>query len=313
MTKPFKPMLAEDVVDFTTLIYPLYGSFKVDGVRALMKEDLWLPRSLKQFGNKAAVDWFEGWGVDLNLMEGEATLGGNPTLPNLCRATTSALSSHDGAPEIHWWIFDHLDPDPSRPLTFSDRLTLMKKRFKELGRANAKKARVHLLEQKLLRTPAEVEAFEKEALQLGYEGIVLKSPDGLYKHGRSTLKSQQFLRVKRFVTAEIRITGFVERQQNNNEATVNKLGHKTRSSHKANKVGVGTLGTIQGMVVSGPFTGQDIEIGTGWDAVTGQWIWDNRDKLLTELVEFQYFPLGVKDKPRFPTFLGFRAKFDMSN
>ena len=308
-----KPMLAEDVVSFDTLRYPLYGSFKVDGVRAIMPEDRLKPRSLKEFGNRWVPDYFSQFSAELRFFDGELILGKDPAAPNLCRMTTSALSTHEGQPDIHWWLFD-IAPSPLIKdlvnMTFSDRLALLKRRHKALS---AKvRPYVHLLEQRLLRTAGEAEAMEHEALSRGYEGLVLKDPNGTYKFGRSTLRSQQFLRVKRFADAEVKILGFVERQKNNNEAMINKLGHKTRSSHKANKVGIGTLGTIVGEVLTGPFKGRTVEIGTGFDAATAAWIWANKARLVNEIGKFSYFPHGCKDLPRFPVWQGFRAQFDMS-
>lgn len=302
----FKPMLAEDVVDFESLTYPLYGSFKVDGVRALMLDGGLTPRSLKQFPNRPMAEVFNRWSAQLALFDGELTLGVDPAAPNLCRSTTSATSSLDGPTDLYWWVFDVAILGYS----FSDRLGMMKTRHKRLP-TEARK-RVRLLEQRLLRTPDEARKMEEEALALGYEGLVLKDPNGDYKCGRSTLKSQQFLRVKRFADAEVKILGFAERMKNNNEAKRNELGHQTRSSHKANKAGADTLGTIVGEVLTGPFKGKTVEIGTGWDAATGAWIWANKARLIHEVGKFSYFPHGCKDLPRFPVWQGFRAKFDMS-
>jgi DNA ligase-1 len=305
-----KPMLAEDVVSFETLRYPLYGSFKIDGVRAIMPPGMGLvPRSLKTFGNKHLTGWFNANRHILQGMDGELTLGSNPAIPNLCRFTTSATSSHDGEPDIHWWIFDKLPVGGQEP--FSKRVAELKKIFKDRTPAAWSRMRVHLVEQRLIRNAAEAEAFEHEALARGYEGIVLKSPDGAYKYGRSTLKEQAFLRVKRFADAEGEILRVTERQKNNNEVTINELGHTTRSSHKANKAGSGTLGTITIKVFNGPFKGVEVDVGTGWDADTAQDLWNRRDALPGRLIKFSYFPIGCKDKPRFPVFQGFRSSVDL--
>lgn len=304
-----KPMLAEDVVSFETLTYPLYGSFKVDGVRGLMVDQKLKPRSLKDFANKAVREFFDTHGKLLDGFDGELTLGADPAPAGvrLCNVTSSALTTIDGSPEIHWWIFDYVSDE----LVFEDRVRLIRKWFKDRGARQLAKMRVHMLEQHLIKSPADAMDLEAKALALGYEGIVLKSLDGRYKYGRSTLRSQQFLRVKRFDDAEGKIVGFVERQQNNNEATVNKLGHKTRSSHKANKVGAGTLGTLKVLMLNGQFKDKIIEVGTGWDAATGQQIWDNKDGMTHKIVKVRYFGHGCKDLPRFPTFQGFRDPADM--
>lgn len=307
-----KPMLAEDVVSFETLRYPLYGSYKVDGVRALMVDGQLKPRSLKEFGNRWVPEYFNQFSAELSFFDGELVLGKDPAAPNLCRLTASAMATREGQPDVHWWLFD-IAPSPLIKdlvnMTFADRSALLKRRYKALSARV--KPYVHLLEQRLIRTAAEAEAFEAEALHFGYEGIVLKGLDGLYKYGRSTLKSQQFLRVKRFSDAEGKIIGFVERQQNNNEATRNKLGHQVRSSHKANKVGAGTLGTLKVLMINGQFKDKIIEVGTGWDAATGQEIWANKDAMTDRLVKVRYFGHGCKDLPRFPTFQGFRDETDL--
>jgi DNA ligase-1 len=309
--KPFKPMLAEDVVDFASLTYPLYGSFKVDGVCAVMPEKHLLPRSLKEFGNKPTVVAYDLYADILTGMHGELTLGKDPAPKGvrLCHLTSSALSTHDDQPDIHWWIFD-LCGEAHRDLSFSDRRALLIKRFKAMP--SAMKKRVHLLEQRLIRTPSEAEAFLEEALTKGYEGAMFKSPTQTYKCGRSTVKSQHNLRAKPTADCEAKIIGFVEKQKNGNEATVNKLGHKTRSSHKANKTGSDTLGALLIEIINGPFKGVTMNVGTGWTDDEALWIWRNKTKLANEIIKLNYFPFGCKDKPRHPVWNGMRAKFDMS-
>ena len=43
-----------------------------------------------------------------------------------------------------------------------------------------------------------------------------------------------------------------------------------------------------------------------------QEIWDNRDKYLGKLASVRYMSVGLKDKPRVPSFIGWRDKDDMS-
>jgi DNA ligase-1 len=308
-----KPTLAADVEDFTKLRYPLYGSFKVDGVRGLMPDRHLLPRSLKEFGNEPTIRWFDGWAESLQGMDGELTLGADPAPKGvrLCHATSSALSTHDTPAEIHWWIFD-LCGDRFEDLPFSQRRGLLIDRFRRMGAATQKKLRVHLLEQRLIRTPEEAVDFVAEALALGYEGAVFKDPTLPYKNGRSTLRSQHLLRAKPTASCEAKILGFIEEMKNNNEATINKLGGKTRSSHKANKTGTDTLGALMVEILNGPFKGVSVKVGTGWTDAEASWIWANKTKLSTAIVKMKYFPLGCKDKPRHPVWDSFREKFDVS-
>ena len=56
-------------------------------------------------------------------------------------------------------------------------------------------------------------------------------------------------------------------------------------------------------------TGVEFEIGSGFTAEQRLDFWAN--KYIGEIVKYSYFEVGAKDKPRFPTYLGFRSKDDM--
>jgi DNA ligase-1 len=151
-------------------------------------------------------------------------------------------------------------------------------------------------------------SWEESYLTAGYEGVMLRHPGGPYKQGRSTAKEAWLLKVKRFVDAEARVIGFSEAQHNANEAKRNELGQLERSSHKAGKVGKQTLGAL---TVKDLKTGVEFDIGTGFTADQRQVFWTTGDNLIGKVVKYKSQPTGVKDKPRFPVFLGFRGNVDM--
>ena len=93
---------------------------------------------------------------------------------------------------------------------------------------------------------------------------------------------------------------------NGNEATTNELGRTKRSSHQAGKTGRGDLGAL---IVR--FYDVEFNIGTGFDDVERAEIWNHRDRFLGKLAKFKYFSVGVKDAPRHPVFLGWRAGVDL--
>ena len=92
-----------------------------------------------------------------------------------------------------------------------------------------------------------------------------------------------------------------------------RTGKPKRSAHKAGKVGKGTLGALLCKGLPGtPFAGVGIRIGSGFTKAERQELWDNRAHLKGDLAKFKYFPLGSKDGPRFPVFLGIRDPNDAS-
>ena len=143
--------------------------------------------------------------------------------------------------------------------------------------------------------------------RMGGEGLILRNPDGVYKFGRSTPKQQLSIKVKFFEQDEFEIVGFEERYTNTNETTINELGYTSRSSHKDNLVPTNTLGSL--VLKCGDTT---FKCGTGFTDEQRQEIWDNRDKYLGKLVSVRYMSVGLKERPRIPSFIGWRDSEDMS-
>jgi DNA ligase-1 len=159
-----------------------------------------------------------------------------------------------------------------------------------------------------IRSEEELEKCESEYLDAGFEGLMLRDPSALYKHGRSTLKQQTLIKVKRFSDSEAIVLGFDELEHNENEKAVNELGRSKRSSHQDGKVLAGTLGALR---VRDIVSGVEFNIGTGLTAQDRQVIWDNQQNFVGKLAKYKFFPVGIKDKPRHPVFLGWRSELDI--
>lgn len=284
----FKPMLASPA-DLNNLKFPLLASPKLDGIRAVVINGVLMSRSLKPIPNKHVQKLFGAY----EYFDGELIVG-EPTAKNCFNVTTSGVMSVDGEPDVRFHVFDHIQH-------YYDRYNA---RFKP-GKFNLRE-RVVAVPQTLVHSLAELLALEEQRLDEGYEGLILRDPDAGYKFGRSTTKEGILLKLKRFLDDEAHIVGLVEQMHNGNEATTNELGRTKRSSHKENKTGKNTLGAFQVL-----WKGIEFEIGTGMDDELRQHVWDNRDKYIGKLVKFKYFPVGVKDKPRHPVFLGFRDVKDL--
>jgi DNA ligase-1 len=165
--------------------------------------------------------------------------------------------------------------------------------------------------------------FETEALDAGYEGVIFRSPDGLHKNGRATVKGGTYMRIKRFIDFEGTIVGFTEAMENTNEAKTNELGRTERSTHQANMVPKGMIGNITLKAlkdVKDPFTKQvliakDQEVLCGAGSMTHEdriRFWNAPSLLVGQVGKAKFFPKGQKDKPRFPIYQGVRATEDMS-
>jgi DNA ligase-1 len=283
-----KPMLAATLDDVADLKFPAYASTKLDGVRALVSQNgKLLSRSLKPFPNPHVNKLFGR--RELAGLDGELILG-SPTAADVFRVTSGACQRDTGEPDMKFHVFDRWE----RQGTFLDWLHSTKL---------AAKAPVCYVPQYRVENATELLALEEKVLDEGYEGLILRSPTGLYKFGRSTLREQGMLKLKRFTDGEAVVIGVEEELHNANKAKRNELGRTARSSAKAGLVPTGRMGALQ---VRDMRTGVEFSIGTGFDSEDREAKWP-----LGGIVKYKSFQVGVKDKPRFPVFLGRRMKEDM--
>lgn len=292
-SQTMKPMLAA-ATDGKHLTYPLLLSPKLDGIRCLIIDGVACGRSLKPLPNKYVQKLFGR--PELNGLDGELIVG-LPTAKEVFQTTSSGVMSIEGEPEVMFHVFD----DFLETGGFQRRLHIAQRRIKKAKCCVA-------VDHWKIEVADDLNRWEEDYLAMGYEGVMLRHPDGPYKHGRSTAKEGWLLKAKRFEDSEARIIGFSELMHNANEAKRNELGHLERSSKKAGKQGAQVLGSF---IVKDLKTGVEFDIGTGFTASQRQELWNVGDNLMGRIIKYKSQPTGVKDKPRFPVFLGFRDNRDL--
>lgn len=310
-----KPLLADDWKE-EKLVFPLIGQPKIDGVRGLNMVGKLTGRSLKQFGNKHATQYFSH--SSLIGFDGEMAAE-SEVHPDLCRLTTSALASHAGEPWIMWHLFDYVTPE-TRNNGYEYRWhygNLMREKLEDSNPDLA--SHLRMVSSVFLRNRDELEEFDSKNLELGYEGTILRDPNAPHKEGRSGSKPILW-RIKRFVDFEFLITGYEEGEHNANEATINPLGYTERSTHQANMVPNGMIGALLGLVVKDvEIGGVMFEAGSPIKVAAGRMTHDERKRyfenfglLNNKIGKAKVFPKGMKDKLRFPTFQSLRDPADIS-
>lgn len=311
-----KPLLADDYVE-SKLAFPIIGQPKIDGVRALNSNGRFTGRSLKTFKNIYATDRYS---VDaLAGFDGEVAHG-PANSPTLCRDTSSALGAIFGQPELAWWLFDYVTPESVR-MPYELRYAALSDRLIELERnAPALWRDMRIVPARELLSVEDLEEYDAENLAAGYEGTILRDPRALHKEGRSG--SKPFLwRVKRFTDFEFVIHGLVEGEQNGNAAKVNELGRTERSTHQRNMYANGMVGALTGTVLSPVKDGSRVLLAAGQPVRVGagclthderKRYFENPGEIIGRVGKAKFFPKGVKDKLRFPTFQSFRQAADIS-
>lgn len=310
-----KPLLAQNYVE-SKLVFPLGAQMKIDGVRGLTTEGYLTGRSLKKHKNKFTTAFYSS--PEYAFLDGELAAE-DERHPDLCRITSSALSTIQGEPFTFWHVFDCLRKEILHAPYVERHKYLAQYIAYEHSQGRCQHAKV--VPMIVCNTLADLKALDERWLEMGYEGTIIRGLNAPHKEGRSTINQGQLLRIKQFIEAEAVVFSLEEGNTNENEAQINELGRTFRTSHQENKVPNGVVGNMQcqvredveweGKVVIQ--RGQMITVSPGnMDHTMRKYYWENPNEIVQRVIKFKFFPKGIKDKPRFPTYVCHRSAEDMS-
>ena len=282
-----KPMLACSTIPaLSDIAYPVIATPKIDGIRCLIVDGVPVTRNLKPIPNRHVTEVLSA--MDLPNLDGELTVVGD------FNSVQSALMSRGGSPDFMYNVFDLVDES----MPYMERLG-------ELKTLNVECCVVKIVPSVYCLGQTELASHYKHWLAEGFEGAIVRAPQGPYKFGRSTQKQGWMLKLKNFNDAEAEVIGVEELMHNDNEPELDNLGRTVRSSHQENHVPMDALGAL---VCT--YKGQTFKIGTGFTAEQRRAIWLDPDTI-GKLAKFKYQELSKYGVPRFPVFLGFRDRGDM--
>lgn len=290
----FSTMLAGKA-DPAKIKFPALASPKLDGVRAHVIDATVVSRNLLPFKNPEIQRIYGR--KEFNGLDGEFMVG-SPTDPAAFRQT-GVLNSHGGdcsAVKLH--VFDD----------FTNPHHEFRNRIEDAHRRIWDFPQFQIVNHFSIPDLVHLDAMESQFLEMGYEGLMLRDPAGRYKFGRSTTNEGLLLKVKRFEDGEADVLGAEERMHNANEKTLIKNGKATRNTKKEGKVATGMLGAL---LVRDRKTGVEFSVGSGFTDTERLALWAQPQLYVGKIVKYQFFPTGSKDKPRFPTFKGFRDPIDL--
>lgn len=292
----FSAMLAHHMEDESELrdskYYPLYSSFKLDGIRGINRgTGFVVSRSDKPLPSGYVQSEFrhgELAGLDGELVVRDVRPG------FVYKDTFSAVMTYGATTPVDWWVFDHIT---SNTKPFDVRYEMLKEHLRLFGQENIK-----LVEQRRVNNWDELLMHEREALDAGFEGLVVRRGDVPYKYGRSTGVQQWMVAFVRHATSEVIIEGIYEGLQNTNPAIIDSRGYTTRSSHIAQMVGKDLAG---GFYVRDIHTNCQFKIGVaeGMTLEDRTEVWKNQEKYVGRISKYKYKPYGMDVAPRQPVML----------
>lgn len=292
-------MKGEQVTDYSIIKWPKYGSFKIDGFRAVVS-DIARTSGMKEFPNRHVHNSFKGLLPPGVTLDGELVVGKRKG-PGVLNRTSSGITSEDGIPDWNFWVFDA----PRLGVAWIDRVRLAKRLVKDL-----RHPQIRMVKHVLIEDLDQMLLFLRTSLDHGFEGIILDDPDAEYKQGKFTLRQQGRMKIKPFISCEARITDYYEEMENTNEAKTDLTGRSRRSSAKAGKKGKGTLGGLIGLDT---VTGEPVRCGSGISDALRKELWSRRHELPGGFFTYEKQAVGEKNKPRHATFKAIRPAWDLDS
>ena len=272
--------------------FPYAATPKIDGIRFLMVGGVALTRSFKPIRNEYLQKILSS-----NLPEG---IDGELTSGSTFQECSSIMRIK-GEPDFKVWIFDFVNP--------KGEVKPYKERMDELRKfENFNIPSYEILFPTIVSNQEQIDHLMINNLNAGYEGLMLRDPNGIYKFGRSSVKENILLKVKEFMDDEAEIIFFREKMINTNEGLKDNFGRTKRSSCQD---GLKPSGTLGGFILRNS-EGLEFSCGSGLNDALRDEIWKNQSKYLGKLVKYKYMSKGIKELPRHPVFIGFRDETDLS-
>ena len=163
-----KPLLAGKF-DSEKAKFPYAATPKIDGIRFLMVGGAALTRSFKPIRNKYLQKILSS-----NLPEG---IDGELTSGSTFQECSSIMRIK-GEPDFKVWIFDFVNPN--------DEVKPYKERMNELRKFESFNIPSYeILFPTIVSNQEQIDQLMIKNLNAGYEGFMLRAPNGIYKFGRS--------------------------------------------------------------------------------------------------------------------------------
>jgi DNA ligase-1 len=195
--KTFSPMLAKTFDHGKHLHYPLYIQPKIDGLRCLAHPHGLFSRTGCPFLGLDAIQhdikrYFLGQ-QGVVVVDGELYSEEMPfeELSGYCRRQKEVPSGK----KVVFHVFDVIHQRDDMP--FEDRIRLFPKETEH----------IRCVPTRQIETPEQIETNLKEFVGEGYEGIILRNKDGVYRKGHRSWDLQKY---KLFQEEEFEITGHTE-------------------------------------------------------------------------------------------------------
>jgi len=305
-----RPMLAPSKIATREMLagkYPWLVSRKFDGIRCLMLESKLTSRNGKITPNTNL--WAILSSARSHCAKNGIVLDGELWSPELSfQEIMSVVMSEDKeVPEsLNYHIFDCLFRGEWEQEYASSYVPFRTRYWRYIQLALP---RVVAVVQKVCEDWESIESLYNEELARGGEGVMIRNPNGEYKHNRCTVREANMFKLKPFDLADAIVTGYepLNVMDEDVDRDVDPFGRSGAVHKKGDRHDVEALGALIVQSESGLV---EFRIGSGFDFRGGakdrKLLWEKRTSLIGQWVRYKSTQVGIKNKPRFPVFISFR-------
>lgn len=291
------------------------ASTKYDGNRCLVLSGIAFTRSMKPFPNKhlpaflkrlIEVSRVQDYGFDMELYDS--------TLAHHAKHT-SIFNSHDKPiPDtMGVYIFDAFEraewESACKGVAFRHRIgtyTDIVDAFRAQGHKQ-----YHAVKQVEVASVEELQRIFAIKVDKGFEGLMVRHPDGEYKHGRATLNQGLIYKMKPFETHDVLVVDVIQRRRLKKgvERKRDERGYMERVHAKDAYELDDNVGTIRVRFKNG--TESEVNFGVGWTLERRRTeVWEpfrkSKKNIVGKVVEIKHMTIGAKDGVRIGTLVRFR-------
>jgi DNA ligase-1 len=297
-------LFPNEAVGYDVITKPYMSSIKLDGFRCIFKNGRMISRSFKEIPNKQLQERFESMkklSVETGLIYDGEIYSKELTFQQISHFVMSDDLENEPIPNsLKFNCFDIADMNNPK-LTAMERFEVYK---------NLSVPFVDVIEQRIITTPKEAEQMFLEAVDAGYEGLILKDPKSVYKYGRLTTASGSGFKFKPFVTLDAVIEGIEQATKVDPtvERTVNELGYHKTSHKKNDRI---PINKASAFLVD--YEGKPLKVTIAMSDVEKEYIWEHQDEFIGKWVEYKAMMIGTKDLPRHPNTVRMRPDKDLED
>lgn len=278
--------------------YPLIASYKLDGARMIFNKGELQTRSGKPVVNIRIHEKYQ-WLKDITSTLGIVIDGEFYSHEAEFGDIMSVFRSHDKeVPEdMEFWAFDYIEHELN--YDFETRHHYMMEFCDRQG--------IKYPDSFIANDSVKANAIMRLALQEGYEGLILLSPNSRYKHGRITAKSGDGYKLKPYLTFDSKIISVVQATEvdPNADKTINELGRSVTSKKQDDRILIEKAAAFEII-----YEGQTVKVVLAMTDKEKEEVWRNKEDYIGRTIEWKGMTVGMKDVPRHPVFLRFRPDKD---